>query len=318
MSKSGHGLPASRTITVPIMLNRSGGTVGFLGLGLMGQPMALNLAKAGTDLVVWNRTAARTEPLAEAGARVAATPYEVFATAERVIVMLYDEGSIDAVLERGRPGFAQLVSNRTLIMMGTNAPAYSVALESEVLAAGGRYVEAPVSGSRGPAIDGELVAMLVGADPTLLHEVRELISPMVRHAVECGPVPAALTTKLTVNAYMITMVTGLVEAVHLADRSGLGRRVLAEVLLGGPLASPLLRAKLGKLLAEDFSPQAAITDVAKNTGLITAAARAVGAATPLADVCHELFEESVALGEGAADLIAVLAAHRNRADLSIG
>lgn len=115
-----------------------------------------------------------------------------------------------------------------------------------------------------------------------------------------------MTTKIAVNAYMITMVTGLVEAVHLADRAGLERRALAEVLLSGPLTSPLLRAKLDKLVAEDDSPQAAIADVAKNTGLIAAAARAVGAATPLADICHELFSEAVASGHGSADLIAVL------------
>lgn len=295
------------------MLSGAGGTVGFLGLGLMGQPMALNLARAGVDLVVWNRSPARTAAVAAAGARVAVTPSEVFAAAEQVIVMLYDEAAIDAVLERGQPRFAELLHDRTLIVMGTNSPAYSVALESDVRAAGGRYVEAPVSGSRGPAIDGHLVAMLAGADPMVLDRIRTLIAPMVRHAVACGPVPAALTTKLAVNAYMITMVTGLVEAVHLADCSGLERRVLAEVLLGGPLASPLLRAKLDKLVAADDSPQAAIADVAKNTGLIAAAARAAGAATPLADVCHELFEESVALGESSADLVAVLTALRTRA-----
>jgi 3-hydroxyisobutyrate dehydrogenase len=157
--------------------------------------------------------------------------------------------------------------------------------------------------------------MLAGADDSALEGVRELIAPMVRHAVVCGPVPAALTTKIAVNTYMITMVTGLVEAVHLADRCGVARAVLAEALLGGPLASPLLGAKLASLLAEDFRAQAAIADVAKNTGLITAAARDSGTATPLADECDRLFRATVDLGYGAEDMIAVLHALRHRSSV---
>ncbi|HYI57208.1 MAG TPA: NAD(P)-dependent oxidoreductase [Microlunatus sp.] len=291
------------------------GRVGFLGLGVMGQPMALNLAHAGSDLVVWNRTPARADPLAGAGATVAATPADVFAAAETVVVMLYDEAAVDVVLRRGGPDFASMVRDRTVVVMGTHPPAYSVGLEADLVAAGGKYVEAPVSGSRGPAETGQLVAMLSGDDPEVLARVRSVIGPMIVHAVVCGPVPAALTTKIAVNAYMITMVTGLVEAVHLADRSGLDRRVLAEALLGGPLVSPLLRGKLDKLLAEDFGVQAAVADVVKNTGLITATARTAGAATPLAVVCDELFGEAVELGLGSADLIAVLRALESRVNL---
>jgi 3-hydroxyisobutyrate dehydrogenase len=274
----------------------------------MGQPMALNLARSGVDLVVWNRTATRCDPVVAAGATLAATPAEVFATAGTTIVMLYDEAAVDAVLERGRAGFARMVCDRTLVLMGTNAPAYSQTLEAAVISAGGSYVEAPVSGSRGPAETGDLVAMLAGRDATVLDRVRALIAPMVARTVVCGAVPAALTTKIAVNTYMITMVTGLVESVHLADRSGLDRRLLAEVLLGGPLASPLLRAKLDKLLAEDYAVQAAAGDVAKNTSLITHASRSVGAATPLADECDRLYRETTDLGYGDADMLAVIRA----------
>jgi 3-hydroxyisobutyrate dehydrogenase len=289
--------------------------VGFLGLGVMGQPMALNLARSGTELVVWNRTRARTDALGTAGATVVSTPAEVFSAAGTVVVMLYDESAVDAVLERGGPGFASMVRDRTVVVMGTNSPAYSVGLEADLVAAGATYVEAPVSGSRGPAETGQLVAMLAGRDPEVLSRVRSSIDPMIAHAVVCGPVPAALTTKIAVNAYMITMVTGLVEAVHLADRGGLDRRVLAEALLGGPLVSPLLRGKLDKLLADDYGVQAAAADVAKNTGLVVATARSAGAATPLAVVCDELFGAAVSLGHGSADLIAVLRVLESRVNL---
>ena len=192
--------------------------------------------------------------------------------------------------------------------MGTHAPAYSRSLEADVLAAGGALRGG--SGVGLPATGGDRATWSPCWPvpmPRRVERTRALIAPLVRHTVGCGAVPSALTTKLAVNSYMITMLTGLAEAVHLADRHGLDRRVLAEVLLGGTLASPLLATKLAKLVAGDHDAQAAITDVAKNTGLITAAAAATGAAAPLAEVCDRLFGEAVDLGRGGADLIAVIA-----------
>lgn len=138
--------------------------VGFIGLGVMGQPMALNLARAGTPLVVWNRTPGRCDPLRAAGAEVAAIPAEVFDRAETVILMLADEKAVDTVLGRGTPDFDAHVAGHTVIHMGTTSAEYSGSLQDEIRAAGGRYVEAPVSGSRVPAEQGELVGMLAGDD----------------------------------------------------------------------------------------------------------------------------------------------------------
>ena len=125
--------------------------VGFLGLGVMGQPMALNLVRAGTPLVVWNRSAERTEPLRAAGATVADDPSEVVQRARVVIVMLAGEPAVDAVLRRsaGRPAID--VRGRVVVAMGTTSPQYSEGLARDIRAAGGEYVEAPVSGSRVPA-----------------------------------------------------------------------------------------------------------------------------------------------------------------------
>jgi 3-hydroxyisobutyrate dehydrogenase len=110
------------------MVNGASSRVGFLGLGVMGQPMALRLARAGVDLVVWNRTASRCRPLADAGVRVAATAAEVCASTGTVVVMLSDEAAIDEVLDRGGPSFAGLVRDRVLVVMGTHPPAYSRSL----------------------------------------------------------------------------------------------------------------------------------------------------------------------------------------------
>ncbi|MEU4425873.1 NAD(P)-dependent oxidoreductase [Actinoplanes sp. NPDC024001] len=272
-------------------------TTGFIGLGVMGQPMALNLARAGTDLIVWNRTPERTRPLRDAGAAVAADPAEVFAKAETVIVMLANDTVIDHVL--GPVTFA----GRTLVHMGTTAPAYSAGLAARVRAAGGAYVEAPVSGSRGPAAAGELVVMLAGDAPDL-DRVEPLLRPMCREAVRCGPVSGALLMKLAVNTFLISMVTGLAEAFHFAARHDLDRATLLAALDAGPMASAVSRAKGRKLLDRDFAVQAAIRDVRYNSDLIVRA----GVESPLLEVCRQLFAETDRAGYGGEDMAAVIRA----------
>ncbi|MDX2649894.1 NAD(P)-dependent oxidoreductase [Streptomyces sp. PA03-1a] len=289
--------------------------VGFIGLGIMGQPMALRLAGSGTRLVVWNRTAARCAPLRAAGAEVAEGPGEVFNRARVVVLMLADGAAVDDVLGRGTPDFAARVAGHVVVHMGTTSPVYSRGLEAAVRAAGGRYVEAPVSGSRKPAEAGQLVAMLAG-DPAAVEEVRPLLAPMCRESFACGPVPGALLMKLSVNLFLITMVTGLTEAFHFAERQGLDTGQFLSVLDAGPMASAVSRMKAPKLRERDFSAQAAAADVLHNNRLIAEAARASGLASPLLDVCHALFDETVEQGDGRADMVAVLRAIEARTDVA--
>ncbi len=285
--------------------------IGFIGLGVMGQPMALNLARAGTPLVVWNRSPAGSEPLRAAGARVAEGAAEVFAQARIVILMLLNDAAVDMVLRRGTPDFKTTVAGHTIVNMGTTSADYALGLEAEIRAAGGHYVEAPVSGSRKPAEAAQLVGMLAG-EPAATAEVRPLLQPMCREIVVCGAVPAAQRTKLAVNLFLITMVTGLAEAAHFAARHGLDMAQFTAVLDAGPMASSVSRMKMPKLVARDFAVQASITDVLKNNRLVAEAARAAGIASPLLDVCHALYGETHALGLGDDDMIAVVRAIEQR------
>ncbi|MFE6611940.1 NAD(P)-dependent oxidoreductase [Amycolatopsis sp. NPDC057786] len=274
--------------------------VGFAGLGSMGGPMAVNLARAGIPLLVWNRTPGRT---AVAGAEVAGDAAELFERCEVVILMLKDAAAVDAVLDRGRSALA----GRTIVHMGTTAPEHSRAIESELLAAGAKYVEAPVSGSRVPAEAGELVAMLAG-DPAAIEEIRELFGPMCRETVECGPVPNGLLMKLAVNVHLTAVVTSLAETVHFARTHGLDLGLLADVLGAGQLASPIVRVKAPKLVEEDFAPQASIANVLANVELIAAAAREAGLTLPLIEASRALYAETARLGFGEEDMVAVVKA----------
>jgi len=285
--------------------------IGFIGLGVMGQPMALNLARAGNSVVVWNRSAVKCEPLREAGAYVAESSAEVFRRARITILMMVDSDATDAVLERGTAAFGENVSGRVIVSMGTNSAEYSRALEADIRAAGGRYVEAPVSGSRKPAEAGELVAMLAG-EVDAVEEARPLLGPMCKEAVVCGAVPSALLMKLSVNLFLITMVTGLAESFHFAERHRLDLDRFVETLNAGPMASAVSRIKLEKLLHADFAAQALITDVLKNSRLVTEAARHAKIASPLLDASYALYGETVELGYGAEDMAAVVKAIGDR------
>jgi 3-hydroxyisobutyrate dehydrogenase len=279
--------------------------VGFIGLGVMGQPMALNMVKAGTKLIVWNRTINRTDTLLAAGATVASSIEEVFSRAHIVIFMMVNEAALDTVLQRGTPEFAKLIEGHIVVSMGSNAPDYSRALSDEIVVAGGRYVEAPVSGSRKPAEEGELVSML-GGDPSTIEEIRPLLAPMCRETVICGPVGSALLMKLAVNLYLNTMLAGLAEAVHFADAQGLDLTTFKVAINSGPMACDVTRVKIPKLIIRDFSVQAATADAYNSTQLIASAARAAGLATPLLDLSRDLYKESVELGNGRLDMISVL------------
>ncbi|GEM46989.1 NAD(P)-dependent oxidoreductase [Deinococcus cellulosilyticus] len=287
--------------------------MGFIGLGHMGEPMALNLVRAGLPLLVWNRTPAKAQILETAGATVADSPADVFRQSSVIVLMLADEASMDQILERGTPAFAEHLKGRILVHMGTTSPEYSRGLEADVKAAGGQYVEAPVSGSRVPAEKAQLVTMLAGT-PEAVGTVKPLLKPLCREMVDCGPVPNALLMKLSVNLFLITLVTGLTEAYHFAQQQGLDTELFTQVLAAGPMSSDVSKIKASKLVKQDFSVQASIADVFKNNRLVAEAARKAGIASPLLDVCHALYGETLQLGFGGLDMAAVVKAIENRTE----
>lgn len=285
--------------------------VGFVGLGVMGRPMAANLLAAGHELVVWNRSEPALIHLAGLGAVPATGVREVFDLAEVVLLMLAGEEGVDATLPRGTTAFTDLVRGRTVVHLGTTSAPFSVSLAREVEAAGGWYAEAPVSGSRPVAEAGQLVVMLAG-EPEVRSRVAPLLAPLGRTVVETGPVGSALLTKLAVNLFLITQVAGLAEAFHFAAAHELDLGVFQRVLDEGPMASTVSRAKLAKLVAGDWEVQASAADVLMNAELVVAAGQRAGVATPMTDTARDLYAETVRDGWGGLDMAAVLAAVRNR------
>lgn len=281
--------------------------IGFIGLGVMGLPMARNLAAAGARLRVWNRSPEKYRALEASNVTPAATAGEVLRAVEVTIIMLVNSEAIDEVLGRGTGDFARNLRGRTVVSISSVSPDYSCALARDIGDAGGKYVEAPVSGSRKPAEGAQLVCM-AGGDPADIARVSPMLRHMCREVIDCGPVGNALRMKLAVNLYLNTMLAGLAEAVHFASENGLPLEKFQQAIDAGPLASDLTRVKLPKLIQRDFSVQAAVSDAFASTRLIADAARKAAMATPLLDLSSKLYGRAVELGDPRADMASVVRA----------
>lgn len=278
---------------------------GFVGLGTMGLPMACNLLRAGHALGVWNRTPSRCAAAVALGAHPAEDIDALCARSDIILTMLLDAAALDAVLDRGSAAFRARVAGKIWVQLGTTSPEHSRALAQDIAQAGGRYVEAPVSGSRGPAEEGRLVGMLAGADDDVA-VAASLLRPLCRDQFFCGSVPNALRMKLAVNHYLIATVVALAETVHAARALGLDLVLLQRILDAGPMASDVSRRKLAQLVANDASPQAAIRDVRTIARLVADQAQQAEVAAPIIAHCAELYRAAHELGGGDLDMAAVV------------
>jgi len=265
--------------------------------------MARNLLQAGTPLTVWNRTPAHTEALARSGATAAKSIEELFESTETVILMLSDDLAVDAVLRRGTDAFAPLCQGRTLVPMGTTSAAHSKRLSQDVQNAGGHYVEAPVSGSRIPAELGELLILLAGVTEATAH-VPEILQPLGK-TIDCGAVPDALLMKHATNLALSPTLLGLAEGVAFARRAGIDLELYQEVLLGGQIASGILRAKLPRMLASDYTPQGAIRNAVDSLTQTLRTAEEIDFEPRVLRLCRDLLVRAAEAGLEEEDIVAV-------------
>lgn len=275
--------------------------IGFLGLGTMGTPMALNLARH-FPITVWNRSSSKCAPLIEAGAKTGNTPSEVAQGSDVIFMMLVDAAAVEDILD---DDLKTALAGKTLVNTGSVSEEFSHRLADEVSRAGGRFVEMPVSGSQIPAERGQLVGMVAG-DADAVETVRHVMKPITRAAVYCGPIGYGLRTKNAVNLYVTALAVGLAESMNLARAQGLDLAVLGEVLNAGPAASAYASNKIAKIIAGDWSSQAATRICYDSSTLICNAAEASGVRSPVAQVCRSMYEEATNAGFGEDDMIAII------------
>jgi 3-hydroxyisobutyrate dehydrogenase-like beta-hydroxyacid dehydrogenase len=273
-------------------------------MGTMGTPMAANLVRCGLQVIVYNRTVEKTKPLADLGARVAATPRELCLVADTLVLMLAGPQAIDDVLFTD-PGTIASLKGKTVVNMGTVSPAYSRSLAARLADFNVNYAEGPVFGSRRPAEQGALVVLSAG-EAALLDTLQPVFDAVGKKTVFCGDVPAGMVTKIATNLLIGAHVEALAEALHFIDKCGADPATYMEVVLGGPLASDFYRMKAPKFLQREFSPQASNARVAETFDYIVETASQMGASVPVSTVNHRLYREAIQMGFGDEDMCAII------------
>ncbi|KAM0263900.1 hypothetical protein ACHAQJ_000935 [Trichoderma viride] len=275
-------------------------SVGFLGLGFMGTPMALNLCRR-FPTTVWNRTASKCAALVQAGATLGQTPANVVEQSDVIFTMMFDGPAIQSVIDAD---FRKALRGKTLINTSSVSVEFSQSLAQQIHEAGGKFIEMPVSGSRVPAEQGSLVGMMAG-DQIECERIRPFLEPITSAAVYCGPIGTGLKSKYAANTLLISITAGLAESMNLARAQGLDLEAFSNVLNAGQMASPYSKIKLDKMVRQDWSAQAAIKDCYNSTELIRNAAKAVDAKTPLIQACNSLYRQAIESGFENEDMIAV-------------
>ncbi len=286
-------------------------TVGFIGLGRMGEPMAANVAQAGFPLVVWNRTVARAETIASrVDATVASTPLELAQRCEVVVTMLADDESSRSVFLSADGVFAAAAGASAVVAMGTHSPAH---IDELAAAAGGRaVVDAPVSGSIDAARDATLLVM-AGARDDEVEPIQPVLKAMSREVVCMGRRGSGTAMKLAVNMLIHGLNQTVAEAIDLADAAGIDPRDAYRVIERSAAAAPMLGYRKAQYLDEPASPVSfALSLAGKDVGLALDLAASVGVRMPQAELNRSQLLAAESAGYGERDMAALLTYRRSQ------
>lgn len=280
-------------------------TIGFIGLGIMGRPMARNLLKAGYPLVVHSRSRGPVDEVVKAGARAGTSPKDVAAQSDVLITMLPNSPDVELVA-LGRDGIVE-GARRGLIYvdMSTISPLVSQKVGTALAEKGVRMLDAPVSGGEKGAIDGVL-SIMVGGDKDVVDAVMPILQAMGRTITHLGPLGAGGFTKLANQIVVAINLTALGEALTLAKKAGLDRALTLKALGGGLAGSKCLEQKTSNYVTNTYNPGFKIDLHFKDLGLIMESARALGVPVPATAVVQELFSALRAKGRGGLDHSAVI------------
>jgi 3-hydroxyisobutyrate dehydrogenase-like beta-hydroxyacid dehydrogenase len=279
--------------------------LGFVGLGIMGSAMAANLVKGGFDLTVWNRTPVKCEPLAAAGAHIAASPRAVAEAVDIVFAMMATPGAVTAVRDGSDGIMAGLQQGKGYVDMSTIDVETSRDSARLARERGALFLEAPVAGSRKPAEDGLLTIMAAG-DRALYDRALPALERMGKKILFLGEEGNGARMKLANNLVMGGMMAAFAEGMALAARSGLDLGQLLEVLDAGALANPMFRLKGAVVAANDRFPVAfPLKHMQKDLRLALRLAEQVGLPLFTTATVNELFKEALSRELGDADFAAV-------------
>jgi 3-hydroxyisobutyrate dehydrogenase len=271
-------------------------TIGVLGTGVMGAPMARNLARAGNDVRAWNRSTDKAAALRDDGVDVRDDPASAAAGADVVLTMLSDADAVLEVAQAANLSAGQIWWQASTI--GIDGIERAAALAEDK---GAALVDAPVLGTRMPAEEGKLVVLASGPDEAL-DTLAPLFDAVAQRTVRVGPAGTATRLKLAVNSWVLAVTQGTAETLALAEALGLDPALIFEAVDGGGLDLPYFRMKGKLMLDDDFPPSFALAMAAKDARLVAESAERAGVDAPVARAIAERFAAGVAAGYGDEDM----------------
>lgn len=275
-------------------------TVAVLGAGgMMGRPMARNIARAGIDVRAWNRSREKAQPLAGDGATVCDTPAQAADGATVLLTMLAD---VDAVLDVTGAALADGAAPAVWLQTSTLGIDGTRRCAELASARGLAFVDAPVLGTLQPAESGELVVLASGPEEARAR-VQPILDAVGKRTVWLGEAGAGSRLKLATNAWILSIVEGVAETLALAEGMGVQPAAVLDALSGGPLDLPYLQLKGTAIARRDFAPSFKLALAAKDAGLVVDAARASGLDLPLMETIRTRMAEG-AREHGDADMAA--------------
>lgn len=290
--------------------------IGFIGLGIMGKPMAKNLIKSGFSVVVHNRSRAKVDELVKDGAVGASSPKEVASGVDVIITMLPNSPDVELVAlgpggikEGAKPG-------QLFIDMSTINPIVSQRIAKELSAAGVAMVDAPVSGGEKGAIDAAL-SIMAGGEPGDFERALPVFNALGKTITHMGPLGAGGFTKLANQIIVAINLTAVGEALVFGTKAGVNPEKMVRALSGGLAGSKCLDQKSGKILAGDFAPGFKIDLHSKDLNLIQDAARTVGVPIPTTAFIEQLFAALRVRGRGGLDHSAVITFFEDLAGIQV-
>ena len=280
-------------------------SVGFIGLGIMGQPMALNLVKAGYKVAAFNRTRDKARPLEQAGAMTASSPAEAARSADAVVMIVSDTAAVESVVT-GKDGILEtLRSGAIVIDSSTISPTASRRMACLAAGKGASWLDAPVTGSKHGAEKGELTFM-IGGDREALDRAMPILEVLGKKHIYCGAHGSGLSAKLAQNVIQSAMVEVFAEGFVLAVKAGVAPRTMMEIIQGSMARASLTDFKAPFIFKGDFTPYFPLKWMHKDLALAMEAAYAQNVAMPAAAAVKEVYGAAKAQGKGELDYAAVI------------
>jgi 2-hydroxy-3-oxopropionate reductase len=279
--------------------------VGFIGLGIMGMPMARNLMEAGYELTVHNRSPEKAEELGKEGAAVAATPREVAENSDVVITMLPDSPQVREVVA-GEEGVLEGISEGALLIdMSTISPVVTEELAEALQEKGASMLDAPVSGGDVGAIEGTL-SIMVGGEQADFQRAKPLFEAMGKTITHVGPTGAGQVTKAANQVVVALTIEAVSEALVLGSAGGVSAQKILEVLSGGLASNKVMEVKREKFLSHSFEPGFRSELHHKDLGIALAAGREYGVVLPATAIVDQMLLSMRRKGWGEEDHSALL------------